>query len=265
MTFLELYTDQLDQELGSSDTNLFTTDKRKAAINRAQLWWVVETECVQRTKDIAVVDEQAEYDLITEIADEAFLSISRQGPEIIVLDTDSNKIRQYAGNNDFQRVTIPWLNQYLPDWRSVQPSQIPMRWYERIEAGHRYFGIQPSPDIISPYTWTLKVPYVVRVPDMTADDDVPFTVASTTDTSLIPWHDALAIRAAWELEKLRKDTERSEMKRAAADARLADYLAAQKVPYSRTLNVMRSYRHEQFWRGAGWGQDAPGAPWGRCY
>lgn len=262
MDFLTLYGDQLDQELGSSDANLFTTAKRKAAINRAQLWWIVETECVQRTKAITVVDGTSEYDLVTEIDDEAFLSISRQGPEIIVTNTDSGDITQYAGNRDFQRVTIPWLNQYLPNWRAIQPSQVPMRWYERIEAGHRYFGINPTPDIISPFTWTLNVPYVVRVPDMTADADVPFTVAGTTDTSLVPWHDTLAIRAAWELEKLRKDVERSELKRQMADARLADYLSAQKVPYSRVVQPMRSYRREQQWAG---GLPCPGEPYGRCW
>jgi hypothetical protein len=46
MTFLQLYGDYLDIELGSADrTALFTTARRKDAVNRAQLEFAKQTEC----------------------------------------------------------------------------------------------------------------------------------------------------------------------------------------------------------------------------
>jgi hypothetical protein len=46
MDFVTLYGLELDRELGSADrTVLFTTARRKAAINAAQLEWVKRTEC----------------------------------------------------------------------------------------------------------------------------------------------------------------------------------------------------------------------------
>ena len=64
MTFLELYGTELDRELGTVDrTQRFTTARRQAAINAAQVEFVKRTECLTRSVSISLVDGTREYDL----------------------------------------------------------------------------------------------------------------------------------------------------------------------------------------------------------
>ena len=63
MTFLQLYGVELDRELGSSSTTLFSNTRRKAAINAAAQEWVKRTECLTRQATILLADGVQEYDL----------------------------------------------------------------------------------------------------------------------------------------------------------------------------------------------------------
>jgi hypothetical protein len=64
MTFAQLYGESLNRELGSDDTTqLFTTVRRKAAINEAQREFARVTECYTREATIPLVIGQMEYDL----------------------------------------------------------------------------------------------------------------------------------------------------------------------------------------------------------
>ena len=243
MTFLELYGVELDGELGSADrTSLFTEVRRKAAINKAQTWFVTQTECLQRTASITLTDAVGEYDLEDEISDADFLWIAKQGPEIAADPGGGGEIVYYAGR-EFARTTVQELNLESSGWRGLDPGT-PERWYERLDGGQHIFGLVPAPSIPVAATWTLNVPYVVKAAAMSADGDLPFTVSSNAKVSLIPWHDALVYYAASELEKLRKGTERSVFLRQQAEARVLDYLDKRRVPGGKRVRLARSYHRE---------------------
>lgn len=243
MTFLELYGDKLDRELGSADrTSLFTTVRRKAAINDAQEWFVTQTECLQRTEAIELTDADGEVDLEAEIADADFLWIAKQGPEIAADPGGGGEIVYYAGES-FKRTTVQELNRENSGWRNLDPGA-PEAWYERNEGGQHIFGIVPPPSIPGAATWTLSVPYVVKAAAMSADGDIPFTVSSNAKVSLIPWHDALVYYAASELEKLRKGLERSTFLRQQAESRILDYLDKRRVPGGKRIKLARNYHRE---------------------
>lgn len=242
-TFATLYGDKLSEALGSSDTaNLFTTARRKAAINTAARWWNAETECLTRTAEIDVTDETAEYDLLAGITDGDFLKISKRGP-VLKADPGGGGTIVYYSGDDFARVDVAWLDANEPGWRAASAS-IPSMWYEREDEGRRYIGLYAPPDVPAGATWTLLVPYVVLVADMSSDAAVPFTIDSHARTDLSPWHDALALYAASELEKLRKGVERSIFLRQQAEQRVLDWMDKQRVPGGKRLKVARSYRRE---------------------
>ena len=150
MTFLELYGNELDKALGSADrTQLFTTAKRKSEINAAQLWFITETECCQKRGEITMVDEQAEYDLLTELADESFLGWTATDVEVWAENTNvSPSVTTYYAGPDLPQYTENLLNQVDPGWRSSTPSN-PLAWYERNNAGQMLVGIYPPPKIES--------------------------------------------------------------------------------------------------------------------
>jgi hypothetical protein len=64
--FSTLYTSRLDEELGTDDsTTLFTTARRKAAINRGLEQFAELTECYVRWSTLVITSTAAEYDLNT--------------------------------------------------------------------------------------------------------------------------------------------------------------------------------------------------------
>jgi hypothetical protein len=252
MTFLQMYGDQLDKELGSSDTSLlFTTVKRKAEINRAQAWFVEQTECLTRETTIAIVDGTQEYDVEASITD--FLRISKQGVELKIVPSSGDPI-YYAGR-DFPRRDIVWLNRHAPGWKNSDTGR-PECWYLQDDGGTVVIGVVPVPDVLSGETWTLIVPYVARPSDMSADADEPFTVSSNAKKTLGPWHDALVYYAASELEKLRKNTPRSLELLQYAQARVQDYKARMQPKGGTHISFTRDYRRE-----ASLGRDRALSPW----
>lgn len=251
MDFAELYGAQLDRRLSSADTTaLFTTARRKAAINEAQRWFLVETECLTLTAAIAIVDGTGEYDLEDEIADDDFLSIAKQGPEL-KRDPGGGGTILYSAGDDFYRTSIARLNTDEPGWRSASAG-MPQCWYERIEGGEHVIGMFPKPDVPAGATWTLNVPYVVDAATLSADADEPFTVDGNARRALRPWHDALADYAAAQLELLRKGLERHGYFMALAQQRVEHYRSTHKAPGGKTVRFVRNYRRESR-SGSRWG------------
>lgn len=242
LTFVGLYGTDLDRELGSSDRDtLFTTVRRKAAINEAQTWWVTQTGCLTRTGEIGVSDGVADYDLELELADEDFLWLAKEGAHLRQTPATGNET--VLSGDQFRRRTKGWLDRYEPGWRT-ETAGTPRVWYPHDEGGQSIVGLVPTPDVPSGDIWTLFVPYVVKPAAMTADTDKPFTVDGDPKLSVIPWYDALVYYAASELEKLRKGLERSQFFRSQAEGRVLDYLDKQRAPGGKVVSPVRSYRRE---------------------
>lgn len=243
VTFLELYGDRLDRELGSADRDkLFTTARRQAAIREAERWFINETACLVKTAEITLIDGTSEYDLEAEIDDELYLRLDADGPEIHADPGSGGTILYYAGDQ-FRRRTIPYLNKYEPGWRGLTKGT-PYCWYDTTEGGTDIFGVVPAPGIPAGATWTLRVPYVILADTLTDDADEPFTVDGDPKRTLQTWAAGLVYYAASELEKLRKNTDRSLVLKTLAEQQVLDYVASQPSPGGQTVNVQRSYRRE---------------------
>lgn len=237
MTFLELYGTELDRELGSSSTTLFTPARRKAAINWAQQEWNKAVECYTRQTTIALVDETQEYDIETTVTD--FAWVSKQGISIKIVDANGNE--RYIEGDDLEVTSVERLNTDEPGWRAVSAGT-PRKVYLRSDGGARYLGFHPAPAITSGDTWTAILPYVAVVPDMSADADEPFTVSSNPIKSQRPWHRALVYHAAFDLEKLRKETGRSATALQLFQAEVEKYTGTQKPKGGSVVRLAKNYR-----------------------
>jgi hypothetical protein len=222
MDFVTLYGLELDRELGSADrTVLFTTARRKAAINAAQLEWVKRTECFVRQTTVTLVSGTQEYDLETTITDYAW--ISKQGVSIKIVDGTRTR---YIEGDDLELTTVERLNVEEPGWRAAAGGS-PMKVYLRRADGAVQLGFHPAPSF-SGETWTVIVPYVVVPADLSADADEPFTVSSNPIKSLRPWHRALVYYAAFDLEKFRKDWARGGANLQLFEAEVDKFLGVEK-------------------------------------
>jgi hypothetical protein len=200
MTFGQLYGEALNVELASSDTTqLFTTVRRKAAINEAMQAFVRETGCTKRNGTLTVVDGDGEYDLETEFTD--FLRLAGD-PGLKVVNGSST--RWIQGKTAFPQTDVDTLDWTHPGWRDLDPGQ-PECWYLDEADGDKLFGIVPPPDFASGDTWTARIPYVAKPTALSADADIPFTVGSDYHLSLEPFHQGLAHYGAARLEALRKN------------------------------------------------------------
>lgn len=248
--FSTLYGDLLDIELGSADrTQLFTTVRRKASINRAQQEFVRLTECFTKRGTISLSDATSEYDLDATLTD--FLWMAREGVEI--LHNDGSTDTWIAGDDLVQR-DIDWLNRHEPGWRTASAGT-PMAWYLRSSGGDTQLGFYPAPDIEIGHTWTAYCTYVADPPTLSDDADEPFEVSGDVLIRLRPWHQALVHFAASELEGLRKDEARKDRQRQLFAAYVADYLQKQRKKGGSLLSFARNY-----WREASGYSDRPPDP-----
>lgn len=249
MTFADLYGQELDKALGSEQLTLFSLSKRKYELNQAMLWFVSETSCCQKRGEITMVNNQAEYDLLTELDDESFLFWTPTDVEVWKVNTNvSPNTTVYFAGPEFPRMTENLLNQQDPGWRSTTPGD-PLSWYDRNSAGEYIVGVNPPPKIDSGYNWTLVTPYTVKATEMVNANDVPFTVDTNVYTNLTPWHITLAYKAASELEKLRKGLERSQFFLQQAQNMVTDYRDKTRVPESRRA----TFQNGGGWRNRQWG------------
>jgi len=205
MTFVEMYGEGLDHELGSSDrTERFTTARRKLAILNAQRDFARDTDCFQREAQIDLQDGISEYDLEVVINDEAFLRFVDQQPWLQL--TDSNGVVRTVTGPEFPRVDIPLMDREQPGWRS-QTGTAPISWYLREDGGRSFIGVTPEPSITAGSTWLLFVPYSAYPADMSLDTDEPFATTAGGNTKIVlrAYHQALVHKAASQLEKLRRN------------------------------------------------------------
>lgn len=238
MQFSELYGTELTRELGSADTTqLFTTARRKAAINAAQLEFVKRTECFTRETTVTLVDDTQEIDLEVTITDLGW--ISKQGVSIRITDSSANVT--YIEGDDLEVTTVGKLNTEEPGWRAVSASR-PTKVYIRRDGGRIYLGLHPKPDITVGDTWVAIVPYVIIPTDLSADADIPFTYSSNAVLSFRPWHRALVHYAAYDLEKFRKDTTRSAAQLQLWEDELAKFEGKEKPKGGQSVRFSRNYR-----------------------
>lgn len=237
MQFSELYGLELDRELASADTTqLFTTARRKAAINAAQLAFLARTECLTKETTVTIVDGTQEYDLEAAISD--FGWISKQGVSIKIV---SGTTTRYIEGDDLSVTSVERLNVEEPGWRAVSAGT-PTQVYIRRNGGAINLGFHPAPDISGTDTWTAIVPYVVIPADMTADADVPFTLSSNAVASLKPFHRGLVHYAAYDLEKFRKETGRSAAQLQLYEAVIEQYINTMKPKSGGRVRFVRNYR-----------------------
>lgn len=208
--FSHLYSSALTLELGTADsTKLFTDARRKAAINNGLLAFADLTECLQRQSTFACSNAISEYDLNSSVnvPGEDFLRFSKQPPEFVSLDTAS--VATYLSGENFPRKDIAGLNTYESGWRE-STGGTPTGWYERVDGGARYFGLDVPPLINSSESAKVILPYVAKPATLTADTAVPFTFGTVTRRDLEPFVQACVHYAAFELEKLRLNEEASQ-------------------------------------------------------
>lgn len=236
MTFVQLYGAQLDIELSSADrTQLFTTARRKQAVNDAMHNFERTTSCTPVYGNIPIVDNTAEYDLMAAFPN--FISLhERQEPFIKRV---SGSTITYIQGESFVRRTPHWLDEDSPGWRADSKGT-PSSWYIRNDTGKTYIGVDPPPAPGSE-TWTLTVPYLSRSTDMSADSDLPFTVGGNTYTILTPYHQGLVHYAAGLLEPLRKAYSLATRQMQYYAQYVADYEKAKRKGGPNQVTMRRNY------------------------
>ena len=266
MLFSELYSSALDHELGTDDsTRLFTTGRRKRAINRGLQEFCNLTACAKRQSTISCSNGIGEYNLnsTTVISNGDFQRFDKlQRPEYARVSSGS------SGSTTFfvlERREIPWLNDYAQGWRTSTGGD-PESYYDRPDGGRRLFGVNPPPRIGSSETGRVILPYLAKPSSMTADTNVPFSFAdtngSTTREDLEPYHQALVHFAAAELEKLRRDYEASKYQTEQFLGYVARYTQQQEPMGGMQIRQARSYFSEVKRKRLGDDDDISGIPLG---
>lgn len=215
MQFSSLYGARLDEELGTDDNSvLFTTARRKAAINKGQSEFAELTECLVRTSTVTIAGGTGEYDLNSTVTIPGgdFVRLAKQQVEFRYVDASSNLT--ILTGDDLPRRDIDWLNRYEPGWRTSTVAssvmQTPTFYYERMDGGARYLGFTPTPSTGSSASATAIVPYVARPTVMTSDTNEPFQVGASVRGDLRDYHQACVHYGAHQLEKLRRDDQASD-------------------------------------------------------
>jgi hypothetical protein len=239
-TFVDLYSTLVDRELGSVDVQLFTTVRRKAAVNEAQREFVRLTDCLTRRAEIALSDGDSEKDLEAVVAADDFLRFYKEG---VALKQVSGSTTRYLAGEDFPRRDIPWLDRHSSGWRSASAAT-PSAHYFREDGGQVFLGMTPPLDITGSDTWTLLVPYVAYPSDMSADADQPFTVSSNPKKTLREYHQALAHFAAARLETLRKNYQAYDRQMELFNSYVVDYTQKQRRPGGQHILFARDYLGE---------------------
>lgn len=236
MDFVTLYGTELDRELGTADrVQRFTTLRRKAAVNAAQLQWVKDTECFTKETSVSLSDGVQEYDLEATITDLAW--IAKEGVSIKIVSGSNTR---YIEGKDLEVTTVARLDVEEPNWRAVAAAT-PQKRYQRRDGGRVFLGLHPKPSITGSDTWTALVRTVIIPDDMVNDSDEPFTLNSNPIKSMRPWHRALVYFAAFDLEKFRKDTAREQAMFQLYQAEVAKFTGMEKPKVGERI-MLPAYR-----------------------
>lgn len=256
-TFSNLYSSRLDRELGTDDqTLLFTTARRKSAINEGLNEFADLTECLVAWAAVTVVSGVLEYNLnsTTTIPNGNFVRLAKEDPEFLYQDASSQV--SIAAGESFVRRDVLWLDRESPGWQlstvSSGTMQIPSIYYVRPDEEALWFGCVPVPSLGSSATAILTIPYIASAPTVTSDTAVPYTFPLGTRTDLAWTHQAAVHYAAHQLEKLRRDDQASDRQLQKFLGYVARYFTAARVKGGRTINVARSYFGQ---RVGGWSGD----------
>jgi hypothetical protein len=215
VNFEALYGEALNLELNSNDSNtLFTTARRKQAINDAQQEFCDLTECLIRQSSITVSCNTAEYALLssgTLGGSTDYARLAAQGVEYRVLSSGSSaSYVTYLTGDQFPQRSIVWRNKETPGWRQSTSPSTPTGYYLRPDGGTVYLGLDRPPVVGSSQHAELIVPYVAIPAAMTSTGDLPFTVAGSARYDLTPYHRALPHYAAYKLLPLLGDEQGSQ-------------------------------------------------------
>ncbi len=244
--FSSLYTARLDEELGTDDASvLFTTARRKAAVNKGVQEFAELTECFLRESTVTLAGGTAEYDLNSSlvIAGEDFLRLSKQQVEFRYTDASSN-VTVLTGDT-LPRRDIDWLNRYNEGWQTStvasSVAQMPSYYYERTAGGARYLGFTPVPSTGSSASMKAIVPYVARPPVMTSDTNEPYQVSGLVRRDLRDYHQAAVHYAAHQLEKLRRDDQASDRQLQKFLGYVTRWLQNNRVKGGHAVTMARNY------------------------
>jgi hypothetical protein len=221
--FNELYGPALDHELGSYDTTqLFTTLRRKNAINRAHKEFArLAKISLSREVIIPVTTGTAQYDLDAASV-QRFVMFGRAP-----LRLRHNTVATGARTVESLIVrSTAYLDEVAPGWRDTTSSGAPQYIAHDPLNGVNYLRFSPTPSIPASETWELVVPIQANAADMTNDTDVPFDGRPDVE----PYHWALAHFAAGILERLRKDPEAEQVQVQKFGAYLEDWNAKSTRP-----------------------------------
>lgn len=244
--FSSLYGSYLDEELATDDTAvLFTTARRKSAINKGLNEFARVTKCVRRQSTVTITGGTAEYNLNAAaiIADQDFLEFAPEPVQVLYTDA-AGDVTVLVGD-DLPRRDVAWLDRYQPDWpvSTVASSvmQLPEVWYDRPQDGARYLGFWPTPSTGSSASAKAIVPYIAAPAPLTADTSEPFTINGSVRTDLRPYHQAAVHYAAHQLEKLRRDDQAGQTQLQRFLAYVTQYLQDRRTKTGGTLTFGKSY------------------------
>lgn len=255
-TFSHLYSSALDYELGTDDsTRLFTTARRKQAINEGVEQFGDLTGCFQRQREFPTSHGVREYSLqsTVNIPSADFVRLSAQLPEFRHVSSGSTAQVTYLSGENFQRRDVDWLNRYEPGWRA-STGGTPQYWYERTGSGQRFFALHPPPEIGSSETAFVLLGYIAKAPILTSDTDVPWSNPSAPGSTgirsdLEVYHQGIVHYAAHKLEKLRVNTEAMQTQFQLFLGWVDRYRIDQRPKGGQTVRTSRDYFAESRHRG----------------
>jgi hypothetical protein len=261
-TFSDLYDNALHVELGSNDTAvLFTTVRRKHAINEGYRQFAALTECFVRQETINCTQAVQEFNLnsTTVIADGDYIRPATQGPVFQI--SDSNGLRQTLSGDLFPQVSVPYLDYGSQDWRSTGVGY-PTGWYLRSDGGQRFLGVDRPVGLSTSSTETARIlwPYIAKPSSMTQDNEVPFAADGLSRSDLYEYRQAFVHYAAHDLEKLRKDKDASDYQLKKFQGYVQRYLDVQRPKGNRVVRAAVSYFSRSRRSSEG---GSPLAPWWR--
>lgn len=247
-SFESLYSEGLNLTLNNSDSNtLFTTARRKAAINEAQAQFCDLTECLTRQSSITVSCNTAEYNLLSSAVlggSTDFSRLSTQSPEYRVRSSGASTAARWITwitGDDFPNQSITWRNRQTPGWRQSTTVGTPTGYYLRPDGGSLFFGLDIAPNVGSSQAAEILVPYVARPAAMTSTGDVPFTVGGSVRTDLTFYHDALPYYAAYTLLRLQGDEQGAQTRLQQFMGYVTRFLGQQAPKGGARVSLARNY------------------------
>jgi len=238
--FSSLYTSRLDEELGTDDsTTLFTTARRKSAINRGMREFAELTECVTRWSTIAITSTHSgELDLALPLSD--FIRLAKAPVEFEYIDASSN-VTVLSGQDDLPMRDVKWLDDYEPGWRETTVStteQLPQLTYTRTDGAFYYLGFWPPPSSGSSASMSVRLSYVSYPAALTSDTQEPY---GSQRVDLRPWHQAAVHYGAHVLEKLRRDDQASQAQLQQFLGYVSRYIQDTRKKGGQVITQARSY------------------------